>query len=97
MTSRSEKSLGEICLKFLNNFGSKPSDPKRIKEVNVEDCVGILGIERRRMYDIVNILESFEMVRRIKKNVYELLSPESIKDKIKELEVSNKVLKNSVG
>jgi E2F/DP family winged-helix DNA-binding domain len=28
-------------------------------EVNVEDCVSALGVERRRMYDVVNILESF--------------------------------------
>ncbi|TNV84410.1 hypothetical protein FGO68_gene14283 [Halteria grandinella] len=84
-SSRSEKSLGEICLKFLNKFGSSTTQEK-VKEVNVEECVGILGIERRRMYDIVNILESFEMVRRIQKNVYEVLSPETIKNKIEDLE-----------
>ena len=56
--TRQEKSLGEICLKFLNQFGAKNED----KVVNLEDCVSVLGIERRRIYDIVNILESFEMI-----------------------------------
>lgn len=53
--SRSEKSLGEICLKFLNHFGAKNEE----QVVNLEDCVDLLAIERRRIYDIVNILESF--------------------------------------
>ena len=58
MNSRLEKSLGEICLKFLKYFGAKNEE----KQVNLEECVSVLGIERRRIYDIVNILESFEMV-----------------------------------
>jgi transcription factor E2F7/8 len=60
MNSRHEKSLGEICLKFLNHFGAKNEE----RLVNLEDCVSALGIERRRIYDIVNILESFEMIQR---------------------------------
>ena len=47
----------------------------------------ILGIERRRIYDIVNILESFEMIKRIQKNIYTLAPPIRIKDKIEALEV----------
>ena len=47
-----------MCLKFLNHFGAK-NDEKLVK---LEDCVSELGIERRRIYDIVNILESFEMI-----------------------------------
>lgn len=86
ISSRAEKSLGEICIKFLTKFG--PSDHEKVKVVNVDDCVGELGIERRRMYDIVNILESFEMVRRLQKNLYEILPPESIRQKIHDLEVS---------
>jgi hypothetical protein len=46
-----------------------------------------LGIERRRIYDIVNILESFEMIQRIQKNVYILKPPEMIKKRIEGLEV----------
>ena len=82
-SARSEKSLGEICLKFLNQFGAKNIE----KMVNLEDCVAVLGIERRRIYDIVNILESFEMMRRLHKNVYTLQAPETIKLRIESLEV----------
>jgi transcription factor E2F7/8 len=56
--------LGELCLKFLNHFGSE----NECSTVNLEDCVSELGIERRRIYDIVNILESFEMIKRTQKN-----------------------------
>lgn len=48
----------------------------------------VLGIERRRIYDIVNILESFEMIKRIQKNIYTLAPPHTIKLKIEALEVS---------
>jgi hypothetical protein len=48
------KSLGEISIKFLNYFGAKTEQ----RTVNVDDCVFNLGIDRRRMYDIFNVLES---------------------------------------
>eukprot|EP00347_Sterkiella_histriomuscorum_P023254 403335357 len=79
---RAEKSLGEICLKFLNQFGAKNQE----RQVNLEYCVQVLGIERRRIYDIVNILESFEMIKRIQKNVYCLSPPETIKSRIQAFE-----------
>lgn len=31
-----------------------------------------LGIERRRIYDVVNILEAFQLIRREAKNLYTL-------------------------
>jgi hypothetical protein len=68
----------------LNHFGAKNED----RLVNLEDCVSALGIERRRIYDIVNILESFEMIQRIQKNVYILKPPDMIKKRIEGLEVS---------
>lgn len=55
-----EKSLGQICKRFLNTFGAKTEE----RVVNLEDCVQFMKIERRRIYDIVNILESFQTIRR---------------------------------
>lgn len=46
-----------------------------------------LGIERRRIYDIVNILESFQVISRMHKNVYLLKPAECVKDAIRSLEV----------
>lgn len=76
--------MGELCIKFLNNFGAKTSETL----VNLDDCKLHLGIERRRIYDIVNILESFEMIKRKSKNLYCLQPPSVIKKRIEAIEVS---------
>jgi transcription factor E2F7/8 len=55
--------------------------------VNLDDCKAHLGIERRRIYDIVNILESFEMIKRRAKNLYCLQPPQIIKKRIERIEV----------
>ena len=52
-----EKSLGESCKKFLILFGAKKKGST--EKINVDDCISRLGINRRRIYDIINILESF--------------------------------------
>lgn len=49
------------------------------KMVNIENCTKQLKIGRRRIYDIINILESFQVIKRIKKNIYEMKSAMLIK------------------
>ena len=88
-SSRQEKSLGENCKKFLQLFGAKQClFEKEWDLVNVDDCIKQLGIGRRRIYDIINILESFKMIRRLKKNEYAIKPATFIKDMIQEIEVS---------
>lgn len=61
--SRKEKSLGLLCDKFLQEYSSSA-------EVCLDAAAKRLGVERRRIYDIVNVLESVEVVSRKAKNRY---------------------------
>lgn len=62
---RREKSLGELCKKFVQLYGH---DQERI--ISLDCTTEQLGVERRRIYDIINILESFDVVARLGKNTY---------------------------
>jgi transcription factor E2F7/8 len=64
--SRKEKSLGELCRRFLHAYGV---DGKGV--LLLDSCTKELGVERRRIYDIINILESFCVIRRRAKNEYQ--------------------------
>ena len=92
---RQEKSLGENCRKFIKFFGAKLFNlPSRevinntSQIINVDDCIEKLCIGRRRIYDIINILESFQMIKRLKKNEYEIKAIRYIKEMISDIEVS---------
>eukprot|EP00978_Attheya_sp_CCMP212_P021937 scaffold64586_cov50-Attheya_sp.AAC.3 len=81
--NRKDKSLGIMCAKFIRLYGgssttttstSTPTDPPVAGSVDtrifIDDAAKALGVERRRIYDIVNILESIEVVSRRCKNTY---------------------------
>ncbi|KAJ1471443.1 hypothetical protein T484DRAFT_1844031, partial [Baffinella frigidus] len=51
--SRKDKSLGLLCDKFLQEYS-------KADEVCLDAAAKRLGVERRRIYDIVNVLESVE-------------------------------------
>lgn len=64
--NRKEKSLGELCKKFIYLYGSHD-----YCIIALDECTQTLGVERRRIYDIINILESFNVLSRLAKNQYE--------------------------
>ncbi|NXX15081.1 E2F8 factor, partial [Podargus strigoides] len=68
--SRKEKSLGLLSHKFLARYPDYPSTAENIYICLVE-VAEELNVERRRIYDIMNVLESLHMVSRLAKNRYE--------------------------
>lgn len=85
---RNERSLGENCKKFLRLFGAKSTDPSHSEDINILNCIDTLGIQRRRIYDFINILESLEVMTRLKKNQYKIKPAIAIQVYIDNLEVS---------
>ncbi|GFY00747.1 transcription factor E2F7 [Trichonephila clavipes] len=67
--NRKEKSLGIICVRFLSLFPLYPKDSSNII-VSLDDVSSKLKTERRRLYDIVNVFESIDMLRKLAKNKY---------------------------
>ena len=53
----------------------------------MDKCSESLGVERRRLYDIINILESFTAIVRKGKNSYEWKGLNSIKLFLTKIEV----------
>ncbi len=64
--SRKEKSLGLLCERFCTLHASEQPGT----ELSLDANAAALGVERRRMYDVVGVLEACEVVVRTRKNVY---------------------------
>ncbi|EOA20959.1 hypothetical protein CARUB_v10001291mg [Capsella rubella] len=62
---RKEKSLGVLVSNFLRLYNRDVGDL-----IGLDEAAGYLGVERRRIYDVVNILESIGLVARRGKNQY---------------------------
>lgn len=63
--SRKQKSLGLLCSNFLSLY-----DKGDVRLIGLDDAALRLGVERRRIYDIVNVLESVGVLARKAKNQY---------------------------
>lgn len=82
--NRKEKSLGELSKRLLIMFG-------RVDQcvISLDHVTQQLGVERRRIYDIINILESLGVVFRKGKNSYQWKGLRSIHETIKRLQQEN--------
>ncbi len=61
--SRKAKSLSLLCENFVSQFGQLNN-----QVINLDNAASQLGVERRRIYDIVNVLESIKVVSKLQKN-----------------------------
>lgn len=63
--NRKDKSLGLLCENFVYQYQDKIN-----VTITLDEAAKTMGVERRRIYDIVNILEAVSVVERRGKNSY---------------------------
>jgi hypothetical protein len=83
--SRKDKSLGVLVANFLTLYNRPDVDL-----FGLDDAAAKLGVERRRIYDVVNILESIGLVARSGKNQYSWKGFGAVPRALSELKVLNK-------
>ena len=90
--SRKDKSLGELCKRFLYLYGNFENTV-----IALDECTRQLEVERRRIYDIINILESFNVLSRKAKNLYEWRGVSMIKEQIIRLSEGESAMPRRMG
>lgn len=78
---RKDKSLGVLCVNFMLRYDKlKKEQPGLIPAVSIDEAAQTLQVERRRIYDIINILEAIHVVSRKCKNTYNWHGMDNIHD-----------------
>lgn len=85
--SRKEKSLGLLCDNFLQLFASGHST-----SVELENVATQLGVGRRRIYDIVNVLESLDVVQKDRASAYTWLGISKLPARVEALTKASPVV-----
>ena len=85
-SQRRAKSLGELCKKFVQLYADESHCV-----VSLDWTTARLCVERRRIYDIINILECLDVVSRLGKNTYQWNGLQRIPATLKKLAEMDKV------
>ncbi|KAF8729507.1 hypothetical protein HU200_017446 [Digitaria exilis] len=78
--SRKEKSLGLLCSNFVVLYNRDD-----VETIGLDEAAKSLGVERRRIYDIVNVLESVGILARKAKNRYTWIGFDGVPMALREL------------
>ncbi|CAB3411425.1 unnamed protein product [Caenorhabditis bovis] len=70
ITSRKEKSLGLLCQRFLIAMNEETRNSQN-KEVHLETVAKKMNVEKRRIYDIVNVMEALDAMQKTNKSFYQ--------------------------
>ncbi|KAL7072228.1 hypothetical protein ACQ4LE_008839 [Meloidogyne hapla] len=65
--SRKEKSLGKLCAPFLERVALEAAQGR---DVHLESVARSMNVEKRRIYDIVNVMEALEVMQKTNKSFY---------------------------
>lgn len=86
---RKDKSLGVLCSNFMRRYTQMFSSKVPVgttAEVTIDEASQSLMVERRRIYDIINILEAIEVVTRKGKNTYHWHGMGNITDTLRKMQ-----------
>ena len=84
---RKDKSLGVLCVNFMMRYNTiKLRNPHITPAISIDEASNYLAVERRRIYDIINILEAIHVVSRKCKNTYNWHGMEGVPDTFFELQ-----------
>lgn len=65
-----KKTLGNLAEAFLERYETNDTGEPKPVRIIIDDLAKSLDVERRRIYDVVNILESLQIVVKLGKNTY---------------------------
>lgn len=74
-TARCEKSLGSITDHFMKLIKAAPN-----QVIDLNDAVNKLNVQKRRIYDITNVLEGIGYIEKLSKNKIKWVGGENEKD-----------------
>ncbi|WPT16878.1 E2F transcription factor-like E2FF [Picochlorum sp. SENEW3] len=79
-----KSALTRLCHDFLDKFGHVEPDG-RPGSLVLSHAAAHCGVPRRRMYDVINVLEAIKVVKRVGKLQYEFLGYDGLPDVITEI------------